>query len=593
MSDISEQKPNIHYIAVIEEANGQVVYRKYPIEHPRSLLTFLKETSFDQDHGDLPAMQDAMLKHYPQDQRGLCLKSFLAPVPYFDSYVDVAQFPRIVTAQEYTTLLENVRNSTAKQYREECRRRSEENLPPLKNTEEETVDAAVRTWRITMMRRYHSEAARFIASHSYLKTLEQNHIAQRLRSNDGVKMFSTDTIGWTTYFYEINKDISIRFDSNFGYGPRVGYFQLGLSYKGIEILPYSAYVRYYYANWRTLMAHTRSYGLERSSWDYAMEFVEKHANLALTDPAQFVDTFIIGEVKKMVEGLNSITGLSKDRFKEQINPRNPLRPRYLGVSSARANDMAMYRAYPREMLMAYKAEKITGALAFLGNIKRLAGVLSQIAPYYDEIIELVRGLVPQIKADISLIEKDILELEEKKRPYVEKLEPLQKELDRMNAEISALIEVSDKAQPPGEKSWDQLERRKRIREGYQTSHPEYGQTSTLCSELKTIIAQIDSDIRGRRGFAVRLSNCEAIAQETNSFKEVVDEIRPHENEIEAMISAALSKCDVSKMNPTQIKSLRGGVNLAYIQSHPDYSELLKKREVMLKRIDGLVLSNVR
>ena len=585
MPEPENPKPNIHYIGVIEESDSRVVFKKYQIELPHALLDAMDAILKDNENGSLLALQAEMTRHYSEDERQLFCADYLAPRHYDDAYVSSTRFPRIWTEAEYHAEEEKARAETTEAYEKEVKERLERNLTPPMEKLEDRIRERLKQHRIQLRNLYYSVALRFICSHSYRAAWASGRLNQRPE----VKMFTTDNIGWTKYIYSINKDINIRLDSNFGFG-RASYFQLGVSYKGIEIFPYSSYVRYYYANWRTLLRHTRSYEVERRSWDYALEFVEKHANLAMEDPDKFVNEFIIGEVKNMTDGLVDIMSMTQERFAEEMNPNNAKRPRYLGVSIPTKRDVKRYAVYPREMLMAYKAVKITGALAFLGNIKALSGTLSQVSQYFEKIISLVNQELPKIRGNIASIAEDVKKLESEKAPLVKELEPLVKELANMDGEISGLQSNSDEEHKEAKETpFERSKRHQGIRESYILAHPLYKQFSDRISALKSEIRRIDEDIRGRLEFSKRLTACKSVAEKAGEFKAILNAMRPHEEAIARKTEEELTKRDLSKMKPAEIDGVKAMAHFSYTNEHMDFDGLTKRRDEILGEIDSFRL----
>lgn len=573
--------PNIHYIGVIEESGSRVVFKKYKIELPRALLDELYRIETDKDNGSALAMQEEMTRHYSKEERKLFFSNFLAPRDYTSAYVDPTHFPRIWTQEEYSNREQEIGGKAKEAFQKDAQERREQNRPANPKKLEDYIKERIDNWRIGLRNEYYTVAIQFILSHSYRATGRK----YRLTSRPEVKMFSTDTIGWTKYIYHINRDLTIRFDSNFGYGPNVGYFQLGASYKGIEIFPYSSYVRYYYANFRTLLRHTRSYMVKRASWDDALEFVEKHANLALEDPEKFVNDFIVGEVRTMVEGLSRIMCMSQEVFAEQMNPNNVKRPRYLGVSIPRKHDVERYSAYPHEMLMVYKAEKITGALAFLGSIRTLSGILEQVSVYFDIVITLVKRSLAQIRHNIASIADDIKNVEASKYPLVRELEPLVKEIARMDDEISRLQAKSDdEVSSCKETLAETYKRHQDIREGYILKHPLYKQLTIRRSELNGEIRRIDKDIEGRTMFAKRLAACESVGAKADEFRDILNAMRTHEDAIAFKTAESLAQFDLATMTVSDIEEKKASVRTLYMQEHDDFHELIQRRNEILNQI---------
>lgn len=75
-------------------------------------------------------------------------------------------------------------------------------------------------------------------------------------SNLNIKIFSHDIVGFNHIIYDIDDDVKVRVDTNFGYGPTSSYFFLTIKYKDIILIPYSDLVHFYYASMKSLIAHT-------------------------------------------------------------------------------------------------------------------------------------------------------------------------------------------------------------------------------------------------------------------------------------------------------------------------------------------------
>jgi hypothetical protein len=254
-------------------------------------------------------------------------------------------------------------------------------------------------------------------------------------------MFSTEDIGWTTYEYPVNKDVVIKVHTNFGYG-YVSYFFLNMKYKGVEILPYTAYIYYYNADVVEIMRHTRQYSTyDRDSWNLALNFVVEAANLAKDNPSEFINKWVINEIHEMYSGLvnymnNPDAELEKfvQRGLYQIKFENGLWN--MSTNVFLGNDEVNYKLYKNEMSTVFKAEKITGALSFLENFKTLTPHFPQIQNYIDginnlnnklrleieEMMENIQSDIDRITKELEAEEKYLIELKDKIRPYTENLE---------------------------------------------------------------------------------------------------------------------------------------------------------------------------
>ena len=242
------------------------------------------------------------------------------------------------------------------------------------------------------------------------------------------------------------------------------------------------------------------------------------------------------------------------------------------------------------MLMAYKAVKITGALAFLGNIKALSGTLAQVSQYFEKIISLVNQELPKIRGNIASIAEDVKKLESEKAPLVKELEPLVKELANMDGEISGLQSKSDEEHKEAKETpFERSKRHQGIRECYILAHPLYKQFSDRISALKPEIRRIDEDIRGRLEFSKRLTACKSVAEKAGEFKAILNAMRPHEEAIARKTEEELTKRDLSKMKPAEIDGVKAMAHFSYTNEHMDFDGLTKRRDEILGEIDSFRL----
>ena len=147
----------------------------------------------------------------------------------------------------------------------------------------------------------------------YVDADEYMAVFESVKCNDTHKMYSSENIGWTTFIYPISDNVKFEVRTNFGYG-RSAYFRVNLLYKGIQIIPYSDVVKYYFANMQDLCQFTRQYRPRRESWQISLNFVVETTNLAHANPEQFVKTWIKNELEEMMKGLRRLN----DNVKAEI-----------------------------------------------------------------------------------------------------------------------------------------------------------------------------------------------------------------------------------------------------------------------------------
>jgi hypothetical protein len=236
----------------------------------------------------------------------------------------------------------------------------------------------------------------------------------------------------------ITDDIEIKIHTNFGFGWS-SYFYLGLTYKGIKILPYSFFVKYYYADRRDIARYTRLYSTEHESWNYAFNFVENVAEQAAEGDESFATEFIMNEVNEMVYCLRRILNNPKDYFDKNIVIKNPdNESHYLHIHGMDGNAERKYSVYPDEMIDVFQAEKISGSLSFLEGISKIESIFEQVHGSAEEIRNIALQLIPKLESNIKRIAKDIEDLQNEEDELSKKIENLNKELQPFEEEIDLI-----------------------------------------------------------------------------------------------------------------------------------------------------------
>ena len=114
-------------------------------------------------------------------------------------------------------------------------------------------------------KQYFSKAKKYILCQNLYMAI------QEAKDNHNIKIYSDDIVGFNHIVYDIDDDVKVRVDTNFGYG--TAYFYLTIKYKDIVLLPYSDLIHFYYANMKSLIAHTRAYSCYRDSWSSLMDYL--------------------------------------------------------------------------------------------------------------------------------------------------------------------------------------------------------------------------------------------------------------------------------------------------------------------------------
>lgn len=286
-----------------------------------------------------------------------------------------------------------------------------------------------------------SESLAYIYAYDYDNTLRQNKIEQGCivysseRHGDGRKK---NKIGYHAE-HKINDDLSVRVETNFCYGSST-YFSVVVTYKGIELLPYSVWVHYYYAGYAHLLKYTRSYVRERNSWHECMEFLETFINSAIDNPENFIHQEVMHEVNGLMEGLKKIFKLTQDEFEKEIKvKKRPGDERYIGIWGARyANETEEneYAIAPNEVSMIYRMEKISGALRFLDSLRKIKEIYGEVSDAIEGIIEMNKEIYPEVETAIPPVENEIKKLNEELSPPNKRLNVCEVRYEKLHSKLN-------------------------------------------------------------------------------------------------------------------------------------------------------------
>ena len=210
--------------------------------------------------------------------------AFCYPSEYNDSYIDSRSVPEEISYADYVKGVKDIEATFNAKHRF-----SREPLDALKlKLDKEIIEA-----NQSAKKKYLKKAS------IYIKCQRLSETVNKIKEHEGIKLYSRDVVGYSTYTHKINDDITVELRTNFGFG-RAAYFNLAIKYKDIVVLPYSYLVHYYYANMKSLMACTRAYRPLRESWEASIDFIADFVNQSIYDPRRFVSEYVIKEVEEML-----------------------------------------------------------------------------------------------------------------------------------------------------------------------------------------------------------------------------------------------------------------------------------------------------
>lgn len=481
---------NIDYLCVIRETGKRTTFETIDIPASTDLVSTL-EGMVDNDSASVLDMQSHLNYAFPEEEQKYM--NYVSPFSYGSSYIEGTTYPASMSYQEYKDSLSARAESLTETFEEKNQYLLAQNPAAYSRRLSEFVEKGIADYKVGLKKEYLRKAQRFIMAKNYTRTLGS------IKGDPDIRMYSTDTLGWSDFKYRVTDDITIDLGTNFGYGS-ASYFRLCLKYKGIDILPYSFVVKYYFANRRDILRYTRMYDVAHDSWNLAFDFVEKTANLAAEDAEQFVREYILGEIQQMMHGLEKILQ-DPNAYASSLAKKAGQRAEchFLTVRNMNFAEQKCYGVYPGEMSMVIKAEKITGALDFLDNMKKLSESIPEIQDSIDEIKSMSQALLPEIISQIAVLVDEIAVLQEKKASAERKLAGLKVKAEPHVKRIDVLFEIKAKKVKALSRATVEAE--------YLQKHSDYAVLKAEMDKTREKLDQICNELRLRDGFRSSLSDC--------------------------------------------------------------------------------------
>ncbi|MBP3510858.1 MAG: hypothetical protein J6K19_02305 [Prevotella sp.] len=490
---------NKDYVCVVKDNNGVLLIKKIPVDHDTILIEEL-EAMRDNPNKTIIDMQNHFAEHYPKELHSGKGFSYIYPASYNDAYIGQACYPTFIEYDEYKNKLEEYEKKLRDKYLNSEASSNLLQILKISSEEEYEIEYKKRLDKIKkelaekkLSYKKHFKAERYIYAFNYYEKVKA--IAQDKDS----KMFSTEKIGWSDVTFPINEDLSVYMKTNFGYGG-ASYFFCNIIYKGISILPYSEVVKYSYVKWLDFIRYTRKYRPNRDNWMPALDFAVETANLAKHNAEEFVQVWIVNELEEMMKGLRVIFTSSDANIRKYLELKNETSiGSYNLVRNFNYLDKIEYKVLPQEKIIAFKAEKITGTLYFLDNLKNLKELTDCVNTCIDEIIDMNKKMIPEISQHIDFISKDIDRLQKSLNEAQYNFDRIEKDINEIhNTKIRKLLEQMKKDNPHRYYSeYDAEERYKRENPSFVRLKEEY------CKHERRI-GELNEDIRLRNRLVFQL-----------------------------------------------------------------------------------------
>lgn len=478
---IKKEGVNFDYILTISKSNGNLMVNQIEIDRHNTLIDNLIDMYHDTNYNVEDIDRYAKRNIINQDQ----VFPFCLGHNYYDSYIHDVTFPEY----DVTTVRQNISNwnqqiEYARKKGDDIRVRDLKNKLIRYNQEKKGL--------------YLQKALTYIYSLDYNSTLKSNKIEEKY------KIFSSEIHGRFSYKTDVNDDLKITTRTNFCYGYS-SYFHIIVKYKDIELLPYSEWVKYYYAGYNEIMRFTRSYPSHRESWHYAMLFLVRYINNALTNPDSFVKNEVMSEVNGLLLGLEEIFLLDENKFRKKLYVQHIEDDdiRYIGISSARhanESEREYYKITPYECAIIFRMEKISGALHFLKSLYKLSEIYEEVQKVIKRILELNKLIYPEVIDAIPPIEQEIKNLRKKLQSIEKEYNNKTKQLNRLEKRLERLWAKSE------------FSKRKEVETIFKERNP---QLEILLKETHNLWLKINK-------YQGLINNRENIVNRLNSFKKLIE-----------------------------------------------------------------------
>lgn len=471
------QEINRDYIGIVKENDGVYSYERIDIQKSDKLLNKLKAMANNPNRTvlDLQECFEMHFKHSKKQAYDCCL-----PHSYSSSYIGYVCYPQMLKFDEYKAGKQQIEEQIRRRYAERGPFINQAMMPTEIAHEEKRYEEQLKSTFLAQAIRY-IEAVDFTATSS------------KLEEQPAIRMMSHEKIGWKEMLYKISKDLDIKVMTNFGYGAS-SYFFVNVRYKGIDLLPYSQLVRYYYARMADIIAYTRSYNTERESWQVALDFVADIGNRAQQGDFSFAHDWLEHEITEMLEGLNEIRQNPKTVL-ENVENRKTETDGLYSVYNISGNDLKSYQIYPDELVIVFKAEKITNALRFIDKLQRAGGIYQPAKDAIQIIKNHNRQIASEIEMNMEKIHCGIDKLRTQLNEKNNELDICRNAIIKHEEALNTLYEKN-----PGTP-------RQNIRQAYDIQFPEYSKLQNERDQLKCDISKLERNLYCRRNFMTRLQQC--------------------------------------------------------------------------------------
>lgn len=492
-----KEELNAGYLLTLENTENGLAVKRINIDYPETLIPILDKMDYYEENKENFDVFDVerfveRRSFDKEDEYSYCW-----PYNYNDAFKSKAKIEK-VDRDRYYQKMKEIEERIAMEYERLIKSKrwvnnhyvylDESQKQELERKKREKIEKEKEELRQEYLQNYIVMVRRYIFAQQYknaVQTIKEKSL-----------MYSSEEKGWYKPNYNITGNARIGLRTNFCYG-KSAYFDILLNYKGIDILPYSDLVKYYWSNMMDNQRCTRSYKVYRYNWSNVLTFVAEICNWIESDPISFETKWIIEEVEIMMEGLKEIHEAIEEYYKKLMNAKKEEdlqieeTKKIIRYRNITASEISQHDTYPHETLLTIQVDKLAAALSLLEDLTRLKSIYAPIAQYIETIVQYNKEIIPAIRIQCKELKIRIFEKEKEVKRVEKDIKIEEKKLEIRENEINAEFDLLEGVQGKASMS-DKIN--KKINDG------EYRKIEEHLSELKEVKRRIEQDIYTRQAF---------------------------------------------------------------------------------------------
>lgn len=393
---------NRDYIAYVYFEGNECIYQEKKIDHPNEMELIEIDCEARSTRTDYVDVQELFYKLIPRDEAKEKYR-YCYPYDYNDRYIGEAIYPSPKKKAQLPQYIERIK-SVAKE--ELSRRRRYPNSSYTEDSRsDDELNRAVNYPEAYIKEVLYKKIERWVYAKDYANALDE------LVSLHPDCIYTHDGHGNDhNYSRQLSEDIGFSIKSNFSYGRSAKFF-VNFKYKGIDLLPYSTLVNYYYAGIEELVRYTRAYSPFRSNWSNVLNDILVISTSALENPSKFVNDWLSKELDGMMEALDDFMFNTHARISHMISHPKADAGKFLKIENASDEDINSFRVHPNRVELLCKADKVTCALKFVDSIKQVSAFYLPAHDYSHKILLLNGKLLEQVADELASVEDSIDDLQ--------------------------------------------------------------------------------------------------------------------------------------------------------------------------------------